>query len=418
MFRKTNGIGDSEETMIIRTMGGGKLQLCVNGKNIASDNHVIAGEWHHYAVTFENGKGKFYRDGELKRTLPLSSVTAMPEMKAFRIGGSEAPFKGSIDELRVWGSVLSEEQIRTYANAPIEEVANAETNDNLKLYYNFNQSGGDVQDATSSANHGVRTGFGPDGDAWGLSRGVFCLSDATMKDITADYLSNYAKPFTDDYKCVNSNLSGRAFGLTGWILENTISSGGITTGAHVDYGKSRSLTITTGWDNFTSTLNDHKVFQTITLPAGYYTLTAEYDAIYEGQCANSYLVAAQGSTLPVTDDLDEAIAYTAMKEKGVVTSNSLNFVLDKETTISLGMLVNMSGDLCMTIQKFILVQSKATTFGTTQEIPDGIEAVTIKAIAPKGIYDLMGRKVRSNSQWTNGLAPGVYIIDGRKTVVK
>ena len=415
---KTNGIGDSEETMIIRTMGGGKLQLCVNGKNIASDNHVIAGEWHHYAVTFENGKGKFYRDGELKRTLPLSSVTAMPEMKAFRIGGSEAPFKGSIDELRVWGSVLSEEQIRTYANAPIEEVANAETNDNLKLYYNFNQSGGDVQDATSSANHGVRTGFGPDGDAWGLSRGVFCLSDATMKDITAEYLSNYAKSFTDDYKCVNPNLSSRAFGLTKWTLENTITSGSITTGAHVDYGKNRCLTITTGWDSFASTLNDHKVFQTITLPAGFYTFTAEYDATYEGYCGGSYLVVAQGNTLPVTDNLDEAIAYVAMKEKSAATSNTLTFTLNQETTVSIGLLVNMSGNICMTLQKFTLTQSQVTTFGTTQEIPDGIEAVTIKAIAPKGIYDLMGRKVRSNSQWTDGLAPGVYIIDGRKTVVK
>ena len=415
----TNGIGDSEETMIIRTMGGGKLQLCVGGKNIATtDGHVIAGEWHHYAVTFEGGKGKFYRDGELMRTLPLSSITAMPEMKAFRIGGSEAPFKGSIDELRVWGSVLSEERLRAHANAPIEDVAKAQANDNLVLYYNFNQSGGDVQDATSSANQGVRTGFGPDGDAWGLSRGVFCLNDATTKDITEEYLTNYAKSFTDDNKCINSNLPARTFGLTGWTKENAITSGSITTGAHVDREKSRCLTVTTGWDGFATTLNDHKVFQTITLPAGFYTLTAEYDATFEGQCGNSYLVAARGNTLPVTDNLDEALAYTNMKEKGTSTSNSLDFVLNKETTVSLGMLVNMSGMLCMTIQKFTLTQGQVTTFGTTQEIPDGIEAVTIETTAPKGIYDLMGRQVRGNSQWTDGLAPGIYIIDGRKTVVK
>ena len=147
-------------------------------------------------------------------------------------------------------------------------------------------------------------------------------------------------------------------------------------------------------------------------------MTAEFDAVSEGQSGNSYLVAAEGKTLPVTETLDEAIAYMAMKEKGTSTSNSLDFVLNKETTVSLGMLVNMSGMLCMTIQKFTLTQSQVTTFGTTQEIPDGIEAVTIETTAPKGIYDLMGRQVRGNSQWTDGLAPGIYIIDGRKTVVK
>ena len=416
---KTNGIGESEETMIIRTMGGGKMQLCVGGKNIATtDGHVIAGEWHHYAVTFEGGKGRFYRDGELKRTLPLSSTTAMPEMKSFRIGGSEAPFKGSIDELRVWGTVLSEEQLRAYANEPIETVGTAESDKKLILYYNFNQSGGDVQDATSNANHGTRTGFGPDGDSWGLSRGVFCLGDATVKDITAEYLTNYTKSFTDDNKCINPNLSARTFGLKGWTKENAITSGNIITGAHVDREKNRCLTVTTGWDGFATTLNDHKVFQTITLPAGFYTLTAEFDATFEGQSGNSYLVVAQGNTLPVTDGLDEAIAYTAMKEKGSATSNSLDFVLDKETAVSLGLLVNMSGKLCMTLQKFTLTQSRAITFGTTQEIPDGIESIIVEAIAPKGIYDLMGRKVRNRSEWTDGLAPGIYIIDGRKTVIK
>ena len=147
-------------------------------------------------------------------------------------------------------------------------------------------------------------------------------------------------------------------------------------------------------------------------------MTAEFDDKFEGQSGNSYLVVAQGNTLPVTNNLDEAIAYTSMKEKGTSTSNSLDFVLDKETTISLGMLVNMNGMLCMTIQKFTLTQGQVTTFGTTPEIPDGIEAVTTEATAPKGIYDLMGRQVRANSQWNSGLAPGIYIIDGRKTVVK
>ena len=418
----TNGIGESEASMLIRTMSGGKMQLFTGGKSvITEESYVVPSEWHHYAVSFEKGDVNFYRDGELIATRTLSTTT-QPEMKAFCIGGTEAPFQGSIDELRVWNSTLTKEQLQAYANAPIEDVAAAETSGKLALYYSFNQSGGDVQDATTNGNHGVRTNFGPDGDAWGLSKGVFCLNfgETSAKDITNDHLANNKKEFRDNSKCINTNLPARTFGLTGWTLENAITAGSITTGAHVDRGKSKCFTVTTGWDGFASTLNDHKAFQTITLPAGYYTFTAEYDATYEGYCGGSYLVVAEGSTLPVTDNLNEAIAYIAMKEKSAAASNTLGFALTQETTVSIGLLVNMSGNICMTIQKFILKQSPMHVIGTTEEIPAGIEVIGADNAytAPKGIYDLMGRQLRANSLQTDGLAPGIYIIDGRKTVVK
>ena len=418
---KTNGIGQSEETLLLQTMGGGKMQLFMGGKNaITSEDYVIPGEWHHYAVIFGSSKAKFYRDGSLIITRPLSGT--VPEMKTFCIGGSVAPFRGSIDELRVWNAALTDEQLQAYINAPIDNVAAAENSNNLVLYYNFNQSGGDVQDATSKANHGTRTGFGPDGDSWGLSRGVFCLATGKSgaKDITADKLTNYAKAFAKSSTSVNSNLSNRAFKLTGWTLENTVTANNIVTGAHVDTQKNLCLTITTGWDGFASTLTDHKVFQTIKLPAGLYTFTAEYDATYEGYCGSSYLVVAQGKTLPITEKLDEAIAYIAMKEKSIAASNTLTFTLNEETTVSIGLLVNMSGNICMTVQKFTLTQSQMNVIGTTEEIPAGIDLITIdKApVVLQGIYDLMGRKVRANSQYTDGLAPGIYIIDGRKTMVR
>ena len=366
-----NGIGDSEETMIIKTMAGGRMHLYVGGKSVTtSENFVIPGEWHHYAVTFASGKAKFYCDGVLKTTRPVSSTTALPAINAFRVGGANAPFRGSIDELRVWDTTLTEEQLRTYANAPIADVAKAEADDKLLLYYNFNQSGGDVQDATSNANHGVRSGFGPDGDAWALSQGVFCLNfDANAgTDITGEYLTNYAKAFAKDTKCINPNLSSRTFALTGWTIENAITAGNIITGAHVDMGKSSCLTVTTKWDGFASILNDHKVFQTITLPAGYYTFEATYDDAYEGQCGKSYLVAAIGNTLPVTADLDQALAYTAMAPKGSASSNRVSFILTEESTVSVGLLVNMSGESCMTLQRFSLQRSDVVVYAKASDI--------------------------------------------------
>ena len=364
-----NGIGGSKENMLIQTMANGKMYLYVGGNYTSTgDNFVIPGEWHHYAVTYNAGKVMFYRDGALQASKSVSS-TSLPTLGAFRIGGSEAPFSGSIDELRVWGSVPSTEKLQQIANAPIEDVAQAETNDKLLLYYTFNQSGGDVQDATSKGNHGVRANFGPDGDAWALSKGVFCLNFETAgsTDITAQHLTNYAMAFSYSSKCINPNLSSRAFALQGWTLENAITKGSITTGAHVDKNKASCLTVTTLWDGFESTLNDHKVFQTVTLGAGYYTFEADYGN-YEGQCGSSYIVAAKGNTLPVTADLSQALAYTAMQPKGTVNSNKVGFILTEETTVSIGLLVNMSGQSCMTIQRFSLKRSDVQIFAKSSDI--------------------------------------------------
>ena len=367
----SNGLGESEETLFIKTLSDGKLALYINGKNVmTADKFVIPGEWHHYAITFNQGKVQFYRDGWLRLTRPMSSTTALPALGTFRIGGSQAPFDGSIDELRVWGKALDEEEMKAYSNAPIEDVSLAEADDKLLLYYSFNQSGGDVQDATSNANHGVRTNFGPDGDAWALSKGVFNLNfeENASTDITAEHLNNYAKPFVHSGTCVNPALPTRTFALQGWTIENAVTEGDVTTGAHVDAGKTSCLTVTTKWDNFAAILNDHKVYQTVTLSAGYYTFEAVYDDAYEGQCGESYIVVAEGNTLPVTATLDEALGYATMQPKGNVSTNKVTFILSKETTVSMGLLINISGQSCMNIQRFALKKDNIVIYSKSSDI--------------------------------------------------
>lgn len=369
-----NGIGDKEQTLMIKSTANGQMLLFVGGKSVTTpDDFLVTGEWHHYAVTYSKGAVKFYRDGRQQASGSVAT-TKLPTLSVFRLGGSEAPVKGSIDELRVWGKALTESQLHTYINAPIENIAEAETADKLALYYNFNQSGGDVQDATSNANHGVRAGFGPDGDAWGLSKGVFCLNfdESVNKDVTSTYLTNYAKPFSSTGKCINPNLSSRTFALKNWTLENTHVNSAIITGAHLDQGKSSCFTITTGWDGFT-TLTDHKVFQTMTLPAGSYTFEAIYDDRFEGQCGSSYIVAAAGTTLPITEELEQALDYTAMKPKGQTSSNKVGFVLTEETTVSLGLVVNMNGMSCMTLQRFRLTCSDVEILPRTSDIITGAD---------------------------------------------
>ncbi len=366
-----NGIGDTEQILLLKTTAQGEMRLYAGGDYVAtSADYVIPGEWHHYAVTFDEGEVKFYRDGGLLATQTIAR-TAIDELSAFCVGGEQAPFSGSIDELRVWRKALSQEALKAYANAPIVEVQQVQNSEQLALYYDFNQSGGDVQDLTSNGNNGVRTGFGPDGDAWGLSKGVFCLNfeEAEVVDVTAQYLTNYAKPFSyDGGQCVNSNLSNRTFALTGWNLANSVVDGSIITGAHVDKDKNTCMTFTTEWDSFSSMLADHKVYQTVTLPAGSYTFSVNYDDVYEGQCGNSYVVASWGESLPNTADLSECIAYTTMKPKGQAGNNAVTFLLSRETTVSLGLLVNMSGKLCMTLQRFTLLRGEVTELTPSGEV--------------------------------------------------
>ena len=411
-----DGIGDESGTVLLKVSEGGALVLSVRGITVATFNDFIKTTgWHHYAVTYDASTGYafFYRDGMQIKNASLSR-TSIPTMARFRIGGSDLPLSGRIDEVRVWAKVLTMKEIREVCVAPIEDIATAEADMKLRLYYDFNQSGGDVEDRTSNGFHGVRTGFGPDGDAWGLSQGVFALSfDGTKsEDVTDKYLTNYKKSFAHSTTLVNTSVANRFYALTGWKMENQVKTSSVTTGAHVDAKKSYCLTSTAEWDGFAD-LNDHKVYQTVTLPAGTYKFTACYDDTYEGQCGDSYVVCAEGATIPVTDDIRSSLADTKMQPKfTTVQENKVTFSLEDETEVSLGLLINQNGKICMTIQEFKLERSNTIVKEADGLLPPAPTAVTdIKAVSrsSSAIYDLQGRRVSSPAR-------GLYIIDGKKVV--
>ena len=434
----SNGLGDETGTMIVRTDANGALSLTMNGKtSTTSSGTVLTGEWHHYAVVYSSGRyAYYYRDGVQIAKKAQGATSLSSALQRFVIGGLDAPVYGSMDEVRVWNKALSVEQIRQYANSPITDIAAAEA-DGLVLYYDFNQSGGDVEDRSSHRYNGSRSGFGPDGDAWGLSRGVFCLNfeeAAQPEDITYDYLSNYKKSFTyDASKQVNTNVANRFYAIKDWKTAGASVSGSVTTGVHVDVNKESCFTVTTQWDGF-GTLADHTVWQNITLPAGSYVFTATYDDKYEGQCENSYLVVAEGAnSLPNTANLAaDALAYAPMSEKGVVSENSLSFVLTRETTISLGMLINMSGKSCLCIKQFSLTRNPVTVIeadnqdgydltvdGTgyttlylpyNTEIPGDVRAYTVTDVEGRVLMmeEITDGVLPANTGVVIQAAPGIY----------
>ena len=170
------------------------------------------------------------------------------------------------------------------------------------------------------------------------------------------------------------------------------------------------MTFTSNWDGFGAVKN-HKTYQTAILPAGKYKFIAKYDT-WEGESGNSYLVAAQGEGLPDTEYVTEAIAYTKMKEYDYTTvfSNEIEFVLEEETEVSLGLVVNLSYRSCMTIKEFILEWEEI-------EKSDGDGVITtienIEDVTRSGtIYNLQGIEV------LKPLKGNIYIKDGKKIVIK
>lgn len=417
LSEKCLGIGQSEATFLINANTQGVMSLYANGyAGKSQPGFVIANEWHHYAAILDNGFVDFYRDGKYFSTSYVSTNAYIPELSTLAIGIDDAKMNGQIDELRVWSSVVKDDALLAVCNAPIEDPV---AYNDLMLYYDFNQAGGDVIDRTGNGHDGVRSGFGPDGDAWGLSRGVFCLNTEPMPEtgeVTGTYLKNYQQAFTtDNGKIINPNSTTKRFyAIKDWTLENTTVSGDVTTGAHVDNQKNNCMTFTTTWDGF-GILKDHKAYQTVTLPAGNYTFTAEYHDTWEGQCGNSYILAAEGKGLPNTANIDDAIAHTKMLDKDNAMSNSVRFSLDEETTVSLGLLVNIDGQQCMVIKKFTLETDNTEYIeadGETLTSIECIEEVKGENGKLKGIYDLSGRKLEKITQ------PGIYIIDGKKTFIK
>lgn len=177
---RTTGMGHSRGTWQMSANKNGRLTFSADSASVHSGNgFILPGSWHHYAVTFDGGRVCFLRDGELCHSDTLRRnkqiVASLPAAPSFGMGGKDRPMNAVVDELRVWKTALTDTALQARCNAPLADIPAAEREGMLVLYYSFNQNGGDVRDLTSKANNGRRESFGPDGDAWGLSSGVFCL---------------------------------------------------------------------------------------------------------------------------------------------------------------------------------------------------------------------------------------------------
>ncbi|GEM_PF-4253850 len=161
-----------------------------SGEVSMSNSFYVANEWHHYAVTCNNKQLAFYRDGQQLETAALAPADYSSLFRSLQVGGA-IPMNGCIDELRVWKKQLTQEQIKAVSTQPLtgEALTTARDTNGLIAYYNFNgqeNNGYAVADSSGLGHNAVRSSdFGPLGDSWKPSHGVFSLDfgDALSNDV-------------------------------------------------------------------------------------------------------------------------------------------------------------------------------------------------------------------------------------------
>lgn len=422
-------------------LGDGVYQVSINGSYSNSQkDYVKINEWHHYAVSYNVGTIRLYRDGELIETLPNKINYATGKWEGTMTISSESNrFKGMIDELRIWGKALNVATIQSVANQPISDPENTA---NLKLYYNFNDGTGDVSDLSASHLNGTRTGFGPDGDAWPVSPGVFTLDldpDATVTtDVSAQYLTNYKAPFLyDEATQVNTNPANRFYALqTGnaqstWQLTGNTTDGDITTGFHVDRTNNFDFSCATGYNDFATDLQDCRAWQTATLPQGRYTFSVK-PGLSNGDYSKCYLVVGDGDAFPTSSTLSDALTFTSLKD-----NTSVSFTLNEETPLTFGVIYNLNGWGRYNVDAFSLVRENVEIIKANGEtgIYDAVRNGHADVITPKDggiliaseqkqnfqVFTLDGRCVMNED--VHGvhfipLQPGIYVCNGQKFQVK
>ena len=265
--------------------------------------------------------------------------------------------------------------------------------------------------------------------------------------MTANYLKNYKHPFRTGSGTVNPANSSRYLKLlmnptiSPWKQVNNIKNGSILTEWHVDTQKSNYLTLETTWSGFEPSVKDLMIYQTVELPAGVYQFAADRDgdtADYNWYPEGTFVVAGKGDILPTTELLPtDALAYANIDD------HTITFELEEPTEVSLGLLSNMSGQLCLAVGQFLLYHRVLIAKEGNGERPgdaDGIEDLmvsaeqTLQAAGGMGcinihiaepqhvtVCDLAGKVIFHEWLETDAHIPakrGLYVVNSQKVIVK
>ncbi len=135
-----------------------------SGESAVFGDSLNDGVWHHLAATNDSSVTRMYIDGKLVGEKEESYTSGY-----FRIDQLDKPssvgaqytgtnfFKGCVDEVRIWGKVLTQEEIQEFMNDTLAYAVYADSSSRLLGYWRFDEAVGDtlIKDLSVYKNDGL-----------------------------------------------------------------------------------------------------------------------------------------------------------------------------------------------------------------------------------------------------------------------
>jgi len=153
-----------KETLNAGTISGLRLnqdgKITCSHENFLSVNDVIStttlslNRWYHVAWTWDGQSSSLYINGVLEHTMSCNDYVADHLGEWLRLGGGDYYFKGKLDDLRIWHTAKTPEQIRAQMDI---ELSGKESG--LIANWSFNEMKGDTAfDNSENGFHGTLEG--------------------------------------------------------------------------------------------------------------------------------------------------------------------------------------------------------------------------------------------------------------------
>lgn len=305
-----NNRRDSTAVVVKRTTGVDTIKLYIN--------NLVEGNYNFEIISYDadgNASVTVMRSAEVfGDTYQAGLLNRLVKTAEIKSGNAEISWYSADQE-----ALFTELRYTNNAGAQIKRIINAISDTSL------------LADYKTGSRFEYRTLYLPDSASIDTFYTAWQQKGVTA-DITSLYLKNAGFPFNAAVMA-NGRFGTLADWTTNAAAKNISGQGGFDN--YPGYG-------TLAFEYWgTPAINNGKIYQTVTLPAGKYKLQASVESIAYDLPA-TYLVAAAGTTIP------DAAAYEQSLGFGKFTNGSLNnktldanFTLTAETVVSMGVVANM-----------------------------------------------------------------------------
>ncbi|MGB6298881.1 MAG: LamG-like jellyroll fold domain-containing protein, partial [Rivularia sp. (in: cyanobacteria)] len=247
-----------------------------NAPGINSSTTINDGQFHHIAFVKNGETLSLYIDGNLEDSTTDTTTASTQNTSPLHIGkrgNNRNYFKGEVDEVRIWETARTEEEIRQNLYSKLEG-----TEDGLAAYYNFDELNENISDVTENGNDGT--------------------SYVTRQGLSLDG--------TNDYVAVG-NILPNAYTKEAWIKRssgnksNNIISSGNSTNVHAFFAPSgQSFKLSAGHSGSWYTVQDNEALEEDT----WYHVAVTYDGSSEMKLyKNGVLVDSATGVAPLGNNI-------------------------------------------------------------------------------------------------------------------